>query len=433
MQKPWLCAEVTEELMYTARDAFSLSPKDSLIFHGTVALCRLLGIWRYPVPTSGDFETMTRRDMIYWLYKAQYPLIHATKGSGLEEFFRAQRKVEWSLPAGFHAEAELSLASTGDLMDHPYLARSRGTLYCEIEDLLFGADISTANLECVVAPDVHPLSINTNEAVPLAYRPGGFEVVVGTESRKYTFVSVASNHSLDYGEIGASSTRQALSRAGIAFHGLNESESESDRATVVERRGIRVGMVSHTFGLNAKKPPPDKPWLVNRMNLNASVAKLDLTRLHRQVQWCRHHDVDLVVGHLHWGLEHEYYPRPEQQLVARALAEAGLDVVLGHHPHVLQPTEYYRPRRDPARVVPIYYSLGNLVNPFSHPAFRLGGIAKLTVTKGRTSSGELRTYVRDARCATVFQEIDRPAERLRIVPTSRVTPADLILPPHTQA
>jgi hypothetical protein len=84
--------------------------------------------------------------MIYWLYKAQYPLIHATKGSGLEEFFRAQRKVEWSLPAGFHAEAELSLASTGDLMDHPYLARSRGTLYCEIEDLLFGADISTANL-----------------------------------------------------------------------------------------------------------------------------------------------------------------------------------------------------------------------------------------------------------------------------------------------
>lgn len=416
--------------MFTARDAFALPVKDAVIFHGSVALRRALGLWRYPVPTSGDFETMTRRDMIYWLYKSQYPVVHATKGSGLEGFFRAQRRFEWALPAGFEVETELRLASAGDLMDHPYLAGSGGALYAAIEDLLFGADISTANLECVVTPDVQAFTIKTTEAPPLAYRPGGFEVVKGSSSRGYTFVSTASNHSLDCGEAGVVSTRRALTEAGIAFHGVNESEDEAERGTVVERRGIRVGMLSHAFGLNAKKPPANKPWMVNRTHLNGRAGQIDLSRLRRQVQWCRDHEVDLIVGHLHWGLEHEYYPRPEQREVAHELAELGLDVVIGHHPHVLQPTEHYRTRRDPDRVVPIYYSLGNLVNPFTHAAFRLGGIAQLALAKGRTADGHVRTYVREATCATVFQEIDRERRQLRLVPTQQARSATVILPPH---
>lgn len=216
-----------DELMFTAKDAFALSPKDSLIFHGTVELCRRLGVWRYPVPTSGDFETMTRRDLIYWLYKSQYPLVHAEKGSDLESFFREQQRFEWSLPQGFAVQTELRLASAGDLMDHPYLANSSG-LYDAIEDDLFGADISTANLECVIAPDVQAFAIKTTEAPPLAYRVGGFDMVKGPAKRSYTFVSTASNHSLDCGEAGVVSTRRALSAAGIAFHGVNEFEDEAE-------------------------------------------------------------------------------------------------------------------------------------------------------------------------------------------------------------
>lgn len=421
---------MSDELMFTARDAFVLSGREALLFHGTVELCRRLRLWEYPVATSGDFETMTRRDMIYWLYKAQYPVRHAVRGSGLEEVFRAQSDWAWSPPAGFQVDTEVTLACAGDLMDHPYLARSGGVLYAGIEDRLFDADISTANLECVIAPEVRAFSIKTSEAPPLAYRPGGFDVVKGSSRRNYTFVSTASNHSLDCGEDGVVATRASLRDAGIAFHGVNEVAEDADRATVVEHRGIRVAMLSHTFGLNAKRPPADKPWIVNRTNLNAPVREIDLSQLRRQLGWCRDHDVDLVVAHLHWGLEHEYYPRPEQRQVAHELAEGGVDVLIGHHPHVLQPVEHYRTRRDPDRVVPIYYSLGNLVNPFTHPAFRLGGIARLTAAKGRTSTGERRTYLRDAHCVRVFQTIDTDNRRIQLVPSDQVPPSDLVLPPH---
>jgi poly-gamma-glutamate synthesis protein (capsule biosynthesis protein) len=424
---------MNDDLMFTAKDAFALSPEDAILFHGTVEVRRQLGLWRYPLPTSGDFETMTLRDKIYWLYKAQYPVMHAVRGSGLEEFFAAQTGLDGSLPPGFEAESELSLSCAGDLMDHPYLAGSGGALYAGIEDLLFGADVSTANLECLVTPDVQAFTIRPTEAPPLAYRPGGFDVVKGTAARCYMFVSAASNHSLDCGEAGVVATRRALAVAGIDFHGINEHEEEADRATVVERRGVRVGMLSHAFGLNGKKPPPNKSWMVNRTTLNGRVGEIDLSLMRRQIQWCRDHEVDLIVGHLHWGLEHEYYPRPEQLLMAHELAELGLDIVIGHHPHVLQPMEHYRTRRDPERVVPIYYSLGNLVNPFTHAAFRLGGIARITVAKGRTADGNARTYVREAGCATVFQEIDRERKRLRLVPADEVLPADLFVPPHLRA
>ena len=118
---------------------------------------------------------------------------------------------------------------------------------------------------------------------------------------------------------------------------------------------------------------------------------------------------------LHWGLEHEAYPRPRQLDVAHHLAEMGFDIILGHHPRVVQPMEAYRTRRDPDRVVPIFYSLGNLVNPFSHPAFRVGGVARIELAKGVCPDGATRTYVERASRAETFQEIDERRRTPRIV------------------
>ncbi len=127
----------------------------------------------------------------------------------------------------------------------------------------------------------------------------------------------------------------------------------------------------------------------------------------------------MVVAQLHWGLEHESYPRPDQLGVARHLAELGVDIVIGHHPHVVQPLECYRTNRDPDRVVPIYYSLGNLLTPFSHPAFRASWIARITLAKGVARDGTTRTYVAKAYKVEVFQEINTKAEQLRLVRTRR--------------
>jgi poly-gamma-glutamate synthesis protein (capsule biosynthesis protein) len=179
---------------------------------------------------------------------------------------------------------------------------------------------------------------------------------------------------------------------------------------IVERRGIRLGLVSYTFGLNAQRPPADRPRIVNRMNLNGPPETLEVEPLASQLARCRGADVDFVVAHLHWGMEHELYPTPAQVAVAHHLAELGIDAIVGHHPHVVQPVECYRTRRDPLRVVPVFYSLGSLVNPFSAPFLCRSRVARLELAKGTWTDGSTRTYVRSA-VATDVDQVAHVAER----------------------
>ena len=88
------------------------------------------------------------------------------------------------------------------------------------------------------------------------------------------------------------------------------------------------------------------------------------------------------------------------------LAERGVDAIIGHHPHVVQPVEHYRTRRDPQRVVPIYYSLGNLINPCTARFLCHSRVARLALAKGTCSDGTVRTYVSRAESEDVLQVAD---------------------------
>jgi poly-gamma-glutamate synthesis protein (capsule biosynthesis protein) len=333
----------------------------------------------------------------------------------MESFFEKQKSFRCKLPEGFKTETLITLSATGDLMDHPFLPNSIDHFYVEVSDLIFGADISMSNLECVVFSEgSKPFKINLNEAPPLYYKTENFNAVKGFRNHRYTFMTVANNHSLDCGEEGVASTISALKKEGILFAGMNESEQDANSACVIEKNGIKVGLISSTFGLNAKKPPPDKPWIVNRNHWNGKVSEVDFAQTKRQIEFCRKNGVDLVIAQLHWGLEHEFYPRPDQLDVAHSLAELGVDVVIGHHPHVIQPMEYYQTKRDPDRIVPIYYSLGNLVTPFGHPDFRKSAVARLEVVKGISKVGKTSAYVKGARQLEVFQEVEENVRKLRL-------------------
>jgi poly-gamma-glutamate capsule biosynthesis protein CapA/YwtB (metallophosphatase superfamily) len=308
------------------------------------------------------------------------------------------------------ADHEATLTAVGDLMPHPYLTASRDSLYRDVGDLIFEADLAMANLECVVLDAPPKLVVDFKAGPPIALDRAAFDVAAGN----FGFLATASNHSLDFGEPGVESTIAAVRAAGIAFHGINEHEDEAERATVIERNGIRIGIVAHTFGTNAHAAPPGRPRIVNHTKLNRTRAEIDFALLESQLRSCASSKVDFVVVQLHWGMEFETYPRPEQLEVAHHIAELGADAIIGHHPHVLQPVEYYRPRRDPDRVVPIYYSLGNLTNPFEHPYMWRSGVARLTIAKGTQ-----RTYVRSAELVEVDQVLDGETIRLRARERSR--------------
>jgi poly-gamma-glutamate synthesis protein (capsule biosynthesis protein) len=392
---------------------FKLPLLQWITFNGLIALIRATGFWKYPIRARGDLERMRFIDKLYWLYKAAYPMRRAQKKSGLEEHFERQKSHCWSLPETFRSERELSLSAVGDLINHRFLKDSKDSLYEQVHELIFNADVTMANLECPVFESARgDFVFDFKKPPPLYYDHESFGVVSGYKSSKYSFMAAACNHSLDFGIEGLESTIQTLRREGVAYSGINACEEDAARATMIEKNGFKIALVAYTFGLNAYKAPPSRPHAVNVMLLNDGPRANDFEIVKKQIAFCRNERADFVIFHLHWGMEHEFYPTPEQVELAHELAEMGVDAIIGHHPHVVQPVEYYTTRRDPSRVVPIFYSLGNLVNYFTAPYLRRSAVARIALAQGHGPDGSQRTYVKEARQVEVVQEIDEGQGRV---------------------
>ncbi len=395
----------------TPKEVFKLGFKDWILYNGLITFFKATGRWKYPARASGALETMTTLDKVYWLYKTIYPVKKAERGLGLEEFFAQQKNFQWELPQGFRAKSELTFSAVGDLITHEYLANSGQELYSEVSDLIFGTDISMANLECVLYPKASGnFEFDTRSGPPLYYDADTFKIVKGHGQRQFSFMATACNHSLDFGEEGVVSTIQALHENNIAFHGTNTKKDDAGKATLIEKNGIRIGLISHTLGLNARTPPQHNPLIVNCTQLNDG-PDIDLALMQTQIDYCREQKSDAIIAHLHWGMEHELYPRHEQIELGHHLAEVGVDVIIGHHPHVIQPVEFYRTKKNPKRVVPIYYSLGNLINSFSADYLCESLVAQFTLAKG--SEG---TYVKVASSTMVRQSVDGDKKVIKLSP-----------------
>ncbi|MFP4154040.1 MAG: CapA family protein [Alkalispirochaeta sp.] len=398
----------------TPREFARLPRTQALFYNAALRLIEMTGLWKYPIRANGDYEEMGIRDVLYWLHKAKHHVVDPERASNLHAYFDAQRGFRWSLPEHVEVERELSISAVGDLMDHEYLPRSHG-LYRHVADEIFGADLSMANLECVVLDQPSETPRFDGKSAPrLRIDHRTLDVLAGHDRKRYTFLSGACNHSLDFGAEGVRSTTEALRSREIAFHGINETVEETEQAQLLEHNGIKVAIISHTFGLNGWTPPPDREWIVNRTRLNGPLKALDRSLIVRQIAHARGAGADFVVAQLHWGMEYEHYPRTAQLEVAHALAESGIDAIFGHHPHVLQPFEHYRTRRDPDRVVPIYYSLGNLTNPFQDPRLCRSLVARVDLAKVRKTDGSTPTYVRNAGAVTVVQSIDMETRRIAL-------------------
>ena len=401
----------------TPRQAANFRRREALMYDVVIRLARATGMWRYPARASGDLEDMGFLDKAYWFFKSENPIRHGVRGAGLEAFFAHQPTC--TLPEAFSPSTEVTLSAVGDLMNHPYSARSED-LYRDVAELIFGTDLAMANLECVVIPAARDLVFEIT-GPRLGMEPAGFRRLVAGGPRPSDALATANNHCLDFGEDGVASTLAALASEGIAYHGTCERDELADRPVIIERRGVRVGGVSHTFGLNARRSPAHRPRIVNHTKLNRRVDQIDFSVLQRQLASCALAGADFVVAQLHWGMEFELYPRPEQLEVAHRIAELGADAIIGHHPHVVQPFECYRTRRDPDRWVPIYYSLGNLTMPLG-PAFTWhSGVARLDLVKGTDAGGRVRTYVRAARLEHVEQVVDPRTRTIAVQP--RAAPA----------
>jgi len=345
---------------------------------------------------------MTLLDKIYWVYKCKKPVTRAEKGSGLEGFFRNNRCII-SVPEGFRKKGAITLSAVGDLIPVDGLENSKDILYENVADLIFERDISFAGLEAPLTNREIEREVFSDKGGPVeSCSQGQFDVVKGHRGKRYTAMHTASNHMLDLGLEGIETTLRQLDDDGIVDVGTNREESAQGRGRIINKKGFRIGFASATFGLNGREIPEGREYIVNVAKLLPRDGEADISLLQRQISYCRAENCDMIIASLHWGYEFEFFPRKRQIEIAHTIVEWGADMIVSHHPHVVQPIEYYQTRRDKNRIAVIAYSLGSLVWSFSAPHLALSAILNLSIAKG-VLRGEERTYIEGAMVIPVIR------------------------------
>lgn len=161
-------------------------------------------------------------------------------------------------------------------------------------------------------------------------------------------VSLANNHSLDYGRDGFLDTLNHLDKYEIKRVGGGKNKKEAIEGIIVEKNGIKVGILSFS------RVVPDVKWYATDKRAGIVGAyDVHIKEVVNRIEEMKK-EADILVLSIHWGVELSTSPRKQEIELARRLVDAGADIIMGHHPHVLQGIEVYKGR-------PIFYSLGNFV------------------------------------------------------------------------
>lgn len=232
---------------------------------------------------------------------------------------------------------------------------------------LAGADYAVANLETVLAggPDYSGFpAFNSPDALAYDLKEAGFDLL-----------STANNHSRDRGVNGIFRTLDVLDEAGLAHVGTYRSRKERDAGSgvyVADVGGISVAFLSYTYGLNGYQLSSEYSYAVNLFNLDyyTTLENPDYDLLASDLAYARSLEPDLIAVIIHWGTEYKNTPNSHQTGLARFLVEQGADLVLGGHPHVLQPYETITVTGADGgeRQGFVCYSLGNFISNQYEPA-----------------------------------------------------------------
>ncbi len=220
-----------------------------------------------------------------------------------------------------------------------------------------GADLAIANLETTFSggPNYsgYP-AFNTPDALGYALKDAGFDLL-----------STANNHSLDRRFSGLERTLNVLDEIGLAHVGTyrTQEEREENRGIVVaDCGGISIAFLAYTYGTNAIPVSEGKEWSLNRFNTDylTHMTTPDMDLLEADMAAARELGCDLIAVVMHWGIEYKLKPNSYQRQMAETMIDLGADLVLGGHPHVLEPYETVTTGAGNSGFV--CWSLGNLMS-----------------------------------------------------------------------
>lgn len=161
----------------------------------------------------------------------------------------------------------------------------------------------------------------------------------------FNLVSLANNHTMDRGVTAIQNSCDYWKTKDVLAAGSYCSAEDAEEIKIKEKNGIKYTMLAYTYGTNGITVPSDKPYLVNLYS--DELAKADIEKVRDKV--------DLLIVSMHWGTEYRSEPTDEQKREAEYLSNLGVDIIIGTHPHVIEPITYINDTL-------VIYSLGNFIS-----------------------------------------------------------------------
>ncbi len=259
----------------------------------------------------------------------------------------------------------MRLAMVGDVLLHLRLAQYQDftSSFAGVASTMQSYDYLIANQESPPVGNKYALS-----GFPQFSSPP--HIVRDLQNAGVDMVTIANNHIVDKGEGGVRTFFENLDEYGMPYVGAYKNSEDKANHRIIEVGSIKIGLLAYTYGTNGLYLPKGSPYIINY--IDEAKIKTDIELLKGEV--------DVVAVSMHWGPEYVYSESDYQKHFAKVLNEAGAHIVLGTHPHVLQP--YKKLITEQGHETHVFYSLGNFFSTIlTIPNTMIGGIASLEIMK----------------------------------------------------
>ena len=229
------------------------------------------------------------------------------------------------------------------------------------------ADITVGSLETTFAGEDKGYSnyptFNSPDSLATALKKIGVDVI-----------SLAGNHALDYGYSGICRTIEVLEHADISHLGTYKTAEDQEKLLIKNVKGVKIAFINYTYGTNGISVPSGKEFCVNLIDKNL---------IKKQIDQAKSEGADMIVACMHWGTEYKTSANSEQKELADYLFKNGVDIILGNHPHVLEPMEKKTITLDDGTTKDVFvvYALGNFTADQRDEITRDSAILNLNITK----------------------------------------------------
>lgn len=272
---------------------------------------------------------------------------------------------------GFTLEdAAVSFVAFGDNLIHEPLYRyglqndeTFEFLFENFRDIISESDVAVINQETPLVD---------NPALYSDYPRFGTPVGVGEAivNAGFDIVTCATNHTLDKGKDGVNTTKEFFDSQDVICLGIQtEDETEYRPYEILKKKGIRFALLNYTYGTNGIKIPDSTPYMVHLLD--------DEEKIRKDIEDART-EADFVILFIHWGTENSTETDESQQKWTEIFLNSHADVVIGTHPHALQPLEFLT--AEDGHEMLVYYSIGNFISAQSARTSIKGGMARFTVS-----------------------------------------------------